>query len=70
MCLNLAFVLCLVAFLAVCCRWLPPQLLEFDRQSQAKLSSMTAADVSLLLEAFRTYRYAPSEGWLQRFAGG
>lgn len=51
-------------------RWLPPQLEEFDRQSQAKLSGMSASDVSLLLEAFRTYGYAPSEAWLQEFAGG
>jgi len=51
-------------------RWLPPQLEELDRQSQAKLSDMSAADVSLLLEAFKTYGYTPSEGWLQQFAGG
>lgn len=51
-------------------RWLPPQLQEFDRQSQAKLSEMSAADVSLLMEAFKTYGYAPSKDWLQQFAGG
>lgn len=51
-------------------RWLPPQLAEFDRQSQAKLGEMSASDVPLLLEAFKVYGYAPSEAWLQQFAGG
>lgn len=67
---------CCCASAPACCvtacllRWLPPQLEEFDRQSQAKLSGMSASDVSLLLEAFRTYGYAPSQAWLQEFAGG
>lgn len=66
----LTVVLLLLLQCVDCCRWLPPQLEEFDRQSQAKLSDMGAADVSLLLEAFRTYGYAPSQSWLQQFAGG
>lgn len=56
---------------AVCtCRWLPPQLEEFDRQSKANLTSMTAPDVALLLEAFKGFNYAPSKEWLEGFAGG
>jgi hypothetical protein len=31
---------------------------------------MSAADVSLLMEGFKTYGYAPSQDWLQQFAGG
>lgn len=58
------------SYLSHPCRWLPPQLQEFDRQSQAKLSQMSAADVSLLMEGFKTYGYAPSQDWLQQFAGG
>eukprot|EP00775_Hariotina_reticulata_P013124 gene13124-13254_t len=49
--------------------WLPPQLEEFDRQSKAKLSGMTAADVALLLEAFKGFNHAPSKEWLEGFAG-
>jgi hypothetical protein len=60
----------LICHFVFCCRWLPPQLEQFDCQSRAKLSDMSAADVSLLLEAFRVYSYAPSESWLQKFAGG
>jgi hypothetical protein len=52
------------------CRWLPPQLEEFDRQSSAKLSSMSGADVALLLEAYKAFGHAPSVDWLSRFAGG
>ena len=59
---------CLCVVLLVC-RWLPPQLEEFDRQSNAKLGDMTAADVALLLEAFKAYGHAPSREWLRGFAG-
>jgi len=51
-------------------RWVPPQLQQFDLQSQAKLQEMSAVDVSLLLEAFKVYGFAPSQAWLQQFAGG